>query len=253
MRWRSHACMFLMLTGAGLSAQKTTLPAELCHQVPDQDGIYYAGPEVSAPRLVRRMPAQVSSSVNGKSSLGMTAMAMVVESDGVPDHIQLLHSHGDEFDRAAVTAVKRSTFAPGMLHGMPVPVWIDVRVVYNKEPSEWVPEVLITERDLSLPDQLQLEDKRGNPLKYTEPVPIHTVDADFPSPFTRHPYVQVAIVTVLVSEDGSPREVRVRRGLGFGLDKKAEAAVWRYRFFPATKNGKPIAAIKDVAVSFSTF
>ena len=71
-----------------------------------------------------------------------------------------------------------------------------------------------------------------------------------PIPFVSHPYVQVAIVSVLVGEDGLPKDVRVQRGLGFGLDKKAEAAVWHYRFLPATQKGKPIAVRKDVMVRF---
>jgi hypothetical protein len=98
-----------------------------------------------------------------------------------------------------------------------------------------------------------LEDKHHNPLSYTPPFPIHTVDADFADPFTAHPYVQVAIVSVLVSEEGLPKEVRVARGLGFGLDKKAEAAVWHYRFLPATKKGRPIAERREVMVSFAKF
>jgi protein TonB len=98
-----------------------------------------------------------------------------------------------------------------------------------------------------------LEDRHHNPLPYTPPVPIHTVDADSTDPFVAHPYVQVAIVEVLVSEQGLPKEVRVARGLGFGLDAKAEAAVWQYRFLPATKKGRPIPARRNVTLDFAKF
>jgi outer membrane biosynthesis protein TonB len=57
----------------------------------------------------------------------------------------------------------------------------------------------------------------------------------------------------MVGADGLPKDVRVRRGLGFGLDKKAEAAVWHYRFFPATQKDMPIAARTDVTVDFAKF
>ena len=67
------------------------------------------------------------------------------------------------------------------------------------------------------------------------------------------PYVEVAVVTVLVNERGIPKEVRVERGLGFGLDQKAVAAVWHYRFLPAMQKGKPVAARRDVTVSFVKF
>jgi TonB-like protein len=106
---------------------------------------------------------------------------------------------------------------------------------------------------LPIPDQIQFEDKHHRPLSFTPPVPIHTVDADFADPFTKNAYIQVAVVTVLVGEDGLPQQVRVRHGLGFGLDERAAAAVWRYRFLPATKKGRPVSASRDVEVSFAQF
>ena len=60
-------------------------------------------------------------------------------------------------------------------------------------------------------------------------------------------------VEVLVSAEGVPKDVHVRRGLGFGLDEKATEAVKHYRFFPATSKGKPIEARREVMVSFAKF
>ena len=115
-------------------------------------------------------------------------------------------------------------------------------------------QVLIAERDLAPPGRISVG-RQASPFasSYTPPFPIHTVDADFTDPFAKHPWVQVAVVTVLVGEDGLPEDVHVRRGLGFGLDEKAAAAVLHYRFFPATEKGKPIAARRDVMVSFAKF
>jgi TonB family protein len=223
------------------------------HQRPDQDGVYYAGPEVSAPRLVRTVSVPYPDSITKRDIQGMTVMAMVIDASGKPTHIQLLHGHGDAFDQAAIAAVKRSSFEPGKLGGRPVPVWIDVRVVFHANRSEAIPQVLITERDLPPPGESQLEDKHHKLLPYTPPFPIHTVDADFVDPFAKNPYVQVAVVAVVVNEEGMPKEVHVVRGLGFGLDEKAAAAVWHYRFLPATKRGKPVAASTDVLVSFAKF
>lgn len=227
--------------------------AEWAHQAPDQDGVYYVGPEVTAPRLVRTVLAPYPDDVSNQDVQGMTVLAMVIEPDGSPAHIQILHKHGDAFDQAAIAAVKHSYFEPGRLGNKPVPVWIDVRVVFRSDRSKAIPQVVIAERDLPPPDESKLEDKHHNPLSYTEPIPIHMVDADFADPFAKHPYVQVAVVTVLVGEDGLPKDVHVKRGLGFGLDKKAEAAVWHYRFLPAMKKGKPISASREIMVDFAVF
>ena len=253
MRQVTYGLILLTLAAVGLRGEDAESISRSIHQAPDQDGVYYAGPEVTAPRMLRTVLALYPTGVSAKDVQGMTVMAMVIGIDGKPSHIQLLHGHGDLFDRDAQAAVMHSTFEPGMLAGKPVPVWIDVRVVFHTDHSDAIPQVVIAERDLPPPDESQLEDKHHKPLSYTPPFPIHTVDSDFVDPFVKHPWVQVAVVTVLVGEDGLPKDVHVRRGLGFGLDEKAAAAVEHYKFFPATEKGKPVAARKDVLVSFSKF
>jgi TonB family protein len=253
MRHVRYGFALLVLSSIALWADDAVPLNWQVHQAPDKDGIYYSGPEVTAPKMVRTVYVPYPYDVEGKDVQGMTVLAMVINVKGIPEHIQVLHRHGDAFDQAAIAAVQHSVFEPGRLGDKPVPVWIDVRVVFHANRSHAVPQVLITERDLPLPDESKFEDKHHNPLSYTEPIPIHTVDADFADPFTKVPFVRVAIVEVLVSEEGLPKDVRIRRGLGFGADEKAVAAVWQYRFFPATKKGKPIAASRNVMVEFATF
>jgi len=244
---------FIAIIATTVFAQDTvTKPAEV-HQSPDEAGIFYVGPEVAAPKLIRTVSVPYPADIDGKHTQGMTVLALVIDATGTVQHIQVLHSHGDEFDKASIAAVQHSVFDPGIRAGKPVPVWIDVRVVFHANRSAAVPQVLITERDLAPPDESLLEDKHHHPLSYTPPFPIHTVDADFADPFVSHPWVQQAVVEVLVSETGVPTDVHVRRGLGFGLDEKAAAAVWHYRFLPATNRGKAVAARRNVLVDFSKF
>jgi TonB family protein len=243
----------LIQVASWLYAENPPQPITRYHQTPDSDGIYYAGPEVTAPQLIKTVSVPYPDGIAAKQIQGMTVLAMVIEGNGVPAHIQVLHKHGDAFDRAAIAAVQQSTFLPGKMGDKPVPVWIDVRVLFRADRSLATPQVLITERDLPAPSESELEDKHHRPLPYTPPYPIHSVDADFVDPFVKTPYVQVAVVSVLVDKDGLPKEVRVTRGLGFGLDEKATAAVWHYRFLPATKRGEPIAARRDIMVSFVKF
>jgi len=253
MRQARDKCVLTALVAIGAWTHSAASPLWQVHQVPDQSGVYYVGPEVTSPRLVRTVYVPYPDGLSGKNVQGMTVLAMIIQADGIPAPIQVLRSHGDAFDRLAIAAVKQSTFEPGRLGDKPVPVWIDVRVVFRANRSPATPQVLITERDLPPPDESQFEDKHRNPLSYTEPIPVHTVDADFVDPFVSHPFEQAAVVTVMVGVDGLPKDVRVRRGLGFGLDKKAEAAVWRYKFLPATKKGQPIAEQREVIVSFANF
>ncbi len=197
-----YARVLLTLAAIAVLA-KYAHPAPLpLHQIPDEDGVYFVGPEVTAPRLLNTTDVLYPSNAPSKAILGMTVLAMVIDTNGIPAHIQVLHTHGEAFDQAAISAVKQSKFEPGKLRDHPVPVWIDVRTVFSAKRSQTVPEILITGRDLPLPDASKFEDKHHSPLSYTPPYPIHTVDADFADPFVLHPWVQVAIVSVMVGADG---------------------------------------------------
>jgi TonB family protein len=247
-----HLTAFLIV--ASFEACATASAADLWNvaQAPDRDGIYYAGPQVAAPKLLKTVyvPYPIASA---KQTQGFTALAMVIDEHGVPQHIQILHSHGDGFDQASIQAVQESNFSPGMRAGRPVPVWVDMRVVFYPDRSRTTPQLFIAERNLPAPPEAQFEDKKQRPLSYTPPILIHTVDADFADPFAKHPLVMVAVVTAVVGVDGLPKNVRIRRGLGFGLDEKAVAAVEHYRFLPATKKGKPVEDTSDVMVEFAKF
>ena len=59
------------------------------------------------------------------------------------------------------------------------------------------------------------------------------------------------ILDTIVREDGSVQVVRIARGIGFGLDEKAIAAVLQWRFQPARMNGKPVAVALNVEVNFN--
>jgi TonB family protein len=111
------------------SRRKFRIQETQIHQVPDEGGIFYVGPDVTAPKLVRTVSVPYPLGTDSKRIQGMTVLAMVVDAKGVPEHIQVLHSHGDAFDQASIAGVQQSTFEPGMADSKPVPVWIDVRVV----------------------------------------------------------------------------------------------------------------------------
>ncbi len=60
----------------------------------------------------------------------------------------------------------------------------------------------------------------------------------------------VVVLEVQVEPSGFARVVRVRQQLGLGLDEKAIEAVLRWRFRPATRNGRPVPASATIYVNF---
>jgi TonB family protein len=242
------ACVVALAIAGTWARGETTSTAPM----PDAEGTYFVGPQVTAPRLVRVMAAGYPSVMpvgkHAANVAGFTVLSMVIGADGSPTGIEVLHKHGDAYDAAAIAAVKQSKFAPGSLAGKPVPVRIDVRVPFHTNLTRAVPVVVIAERDL---DPSVAAAKQKHPLSYTPPIPIHMVDADFVDPTVKATYVAVVVVTVTVSTDGLPTKVQLRRGLGFGSDEKAIAAVKQYRFLPATDKGKPVEATREIEVKFA--
>jgi protein TonB len=61
------------------------------------------------------------------------------------------------------------------------------------------------------------------------------------------------ILWLIVDETGKPRNIKVVRGLGYGLDAKAVEAVQQWRFQPALKDGKPVNVQISVEVGFHLY
>ena len=55
----------------------------------------------------------------------------------------------------------------------------------------------------------------------------------------------------MIRADGSVGDVKVLRGLGFGLNDRAVAAVRNWKFSPARRLGTPVDVIVEVEVEFS--
>ena len=60
-------------------------------------------------------------------------------------------------------------------------------------------------------------------------------------------------VSLIVNNAGIPLNVHVTKGVGLGLDEKAVEAVKRYRFKPASENGKPVPVYMNIEVNFEIF
>jgi len=87
----------------------------------------------------------------------------------------------------------------------------------------------------------------------TNPIPIVQPDAEFSDEARRQKYQGVCMISIVVDAQGYPRNPHVVRSLGMGLDEKALEAVAKYRFKPALKNGKPVAAAIWVEVNFRLY
>jgi TonB family protein len=58
------------------------------------------------------------------------------------------------------------------------------------------------------------------------------------------------LLYVEVDSGGRARNIKVLRGLGFGLDERAVEAVSRWRFLPGHKDGQPVTVAAEITVDF---
>lgn len=87
----------------------------------------------------------------------------------------------------------------------------------------------------------------------TPPAPIHSPNPQY-SKQARHAKLEgVCVLWMIVGADGLPRDIRVQRTLGLGLDEKAIEAVKKWKFKPAMKDGKPVAVRVSVQVNFHLY
>jgi TonB family protein len=57
-------------------------------------------------------------------------------------------------------------------------------------------------------------------------------------------------ISLVVGDDGVPRDLRIVHSLDPGLDQNALDAVRKWRFRPAQKDGQPVAVYSTIEVSF---
>jgi protein TonB len=85
------------------------------------------------------------------------------------------------------------------------------------------------------------------------PVLIYSVEPEYTAQAKADKVGGIVLINFWVDEQGRPEHVRVRRGLGEGLDEKAVEAVKQYRFNPAMEGGKPVLAELNIEVNFKIF
>ena len=80
---------------------------------------------------------------------------------------------------------------------------------------------------------------------------LHEVKAQYTEDARRKGVTGDVVLEIVIKSDGTVGDVKVLRGLGFGLDDRAVSAVRNWRFAPARRLGTPVDVIVEVEVEFS--
>ncbi|MBV8205840.1 MAG: energy transducer TonB [Acidobacteria bacterium] len=82
---------------------------------------------------------------------------------------------------------------------------------------------------------------------------IYMPDPDYSEEARKAKYQGVVTLWLIVDQNGRPRDIKVSRSLGMGLDQKAIEAVRNWKFEPAKKDGQPVAVQINVEVNFHLY
>jgi TonB family protein len=85
------------------------------------------------------------------------------------------------------------------------------------------------------------------------PRAVYAPDPEYSEEARQAKYQGTVLLWVIVGSDGRPRDIRIQRSLGMGLDEKALEAVRQWRFDPSTKDGHPVAVQVNIEVSFRLY
>jgi TonB family protein len=82
------------------------------------------------------------------------------------------------------------------------------------------------------------------------PSVLYKVDPEYTEEARQARLSGSVLVSLIVGEDGHPRDIRIVRGLGLGLDERAVEAVARWKFRPGIKDGSAVATPATIEVNF---
>jgi len=84
----------------------------------------------------------------------------------------------------------------------------------------------------------------------TPPSLVSKVEPQYTEEARAAKYQGTAVITVEIGTDGIARNMKVIRGLGFGLDQRAVQAISQWHFKPGAKDGEPVPVMATIEVNF---
>jgi len=87
----------------------------------------------------------------------------------------------------------------------------------------------------------------------TPPHPTYQPNPEYDDASRKAKVQGVVVLSMIVTKEGRTANLKIKKSLTPALDQKAIEAVSRWRFDPATKDGKPVAVLIAVETSFHLY
>lgn len=94
-------------------------------------GVMSVGGGVTAPQVIHQVDPDFTEEARAARLQGQVAIQLIVDANGMPEDMQVVHHLGMGLDQKALEAVQQYRFRPAMYHGHAVPVRLIVEVNFH--------------------------------------------------------------------------------------------------------------------------
>jgi len=236
---------------------------------------------MTPPRAVFSPEPEFTEQARKNKTQGTVMLDVIVAADGTVQHACATQRIGDGLEDKAVEAVRTWKFQPATLEGKPKSAHIGVEVgfhylqqttmPYDPGPYDPAKDPVVSN---ALRTSATAEVRLLAPLPAGSPSNANavlktcsgkTTGCVFPpriiysvlpeaSKATGDAKSSVtAVLQLIVTSEGKAEQVKVVKSLGPTMDQKAIDAVQKWKFEPATKDGKPVAVQIEILVDFHLY
>ena len=209
-------------------------------------------------RLVHKVDPKYPKKARKANVQGQIVLRATIDADGEVSDVSI--ASGDlVLAEEAVDAVRSWKFTPYTQNGTPVRVLqsLTFNFVAGKKVAELDPLSPATFEDAQSSTIQKRVSSRESVFRVgggvTPPKAVYSPDPGYDEKARKAKYQGTCSLSMIVGSDGRPRDIKVVRAIGKGLDAKAVEAVSSWKFEPATRDGKPVAVFINVEVSFHLY
>jgi len=184
----------------------------------------------------------------------ITVLFATIAADGSFENLAIAAGDPD-FAVSAVKAVREWRYTPATRGGEPgaVKVSVIIRSDRGKLKATVEPELPVQTEPLTTDggDSSESAFKVGGGI--SAPKAISAPSPEYSETARLAKYQGVVELGMVVGADGNPKDVWVKKKIGLGLDQKAIQAARVWRFQPAMKDGKPVAVLISIEMTFRVY
>ena len=191
--------------------------------------------------------------VRKKNARGQIVLHATITTDGRVKDVTVV-SGDPTLNDAAVDAVRQERYVPSFQDGSPVESHSIIKVAYDLSKGAFRPGDASS--DVPREPQEDVIEEIGHRQLFqlrdgvTFPTALHTTNPVRSEAARKMKFQGYAELGLIVGSDGRPRSIWIVRTLGGGLDERAIEAAMQWRFKPATKDGKAVAVLINLALEF---